>query len=341
MKLYMEYSANIYGLYLKYISADDIYVYSIDEAFFDVTQYLRFYNKNAKELAQMLIDEVYQKTGIPATAGVGTNLYLAKVALDITAKHNQSHIAYLDEELYQKTLWNHTQLTDFWQIGKGIEKRLHKHGLMTMQDVAMCPQDILYKEFGVNARFLIQHAWGKEPATLQQIKSYQPRHRSISNGQVLFGDYDFHDGLLVLKEMVEDNALELVEQRLVTNHISLHVRYVDASLPSTGGSRTMGVVTNSCRLLVKEFIELFQSTTFRNQLIRKISIAFGDVKDERYEAYDLFTDYEDIQKERQLQQAIVHIKNQYGKDAVLKAMNILDKATARKRHQLIGGHNAQ
>lgn len=241
MKLYMEYSANIYGLYLKYISADDIYVYSIDEAFFDVTQYLRFYNKNAKELAQMLIDEVYQKTGIPATAGVGTNLYLAKVALDITAKHNQSHIAYLDEELYQKTLWNHTQLTDFWQIGKGIEKRLHKHGLMTMQDVAMCPQDILYKEFGVNARFLIQHAWGKEPATLQQIKSYQPRHRSISNGQVLFGDYDFHDGLLVLKEMVEDNALELVEQRLVTNHISLHVRYVDASLPSTGGSRTMGV----------------------------------------------------------------------------------------------------
>ena len=205
----------------------------------------------------------------------------------------------------------------------------------------MCPQDILYKEFGVNARFLIQHAWGKEPATLQQIKSYQPRHRSISNGQVLFGDYDFHDGLLVLKEMVEDNALELVEQRLVTNHISLHVRYVDASLPSTGGSRTMGVVTNSCRLLVKEFIELFQSTTFRNQLIRKISIAFGDVKDERYEAYDLFTDYEDIQKERQLQQAIVHIKNQYGKDAVLKAMNMLDKATARKRHQLIGGHNAQ
>lgn len=341
MKLYMDYSANIYELYLKYMSQDDIYVYSIDEVFFDVTQYLRFYQMGAKAIAQMIIDDVYQTTGIPATVGVGTNLYLAKVALDITAKHNESHMAYLDEKLYQQTLWHHTALTDFWQVGRGIEKRLHQLGLMTMKDVAMCPQDILYKEFGVNARFLIQHAWGQEPATIPQIKSYKPKHRSISNGQVLFGDYGFQDGLLVLKEMVEDNTLELVEQRLVTNHISLHIRYVDASLPSTGGSRKISVVTNSCRLLMKEFVELYQSTTFRDQLIRKISIGLGNVKDERYEAYDLFTDYEDIQKERQLQQAIVDIKNKYGKDAVLKAMSTQEKSTAKQRHQLIGGHNAQ
>lgn len=341
MKLYMDYSANIYELYLKYMSQDDIYVYSIDEAFFDVTQYLRFYQMDAKAIAQMIIDDVYQTTGIPATVGVGTNLYLAKVALDITAKHNESHMAYLDEKLYQQTLWHHTPLTDFWQVGRGIEKRLHQLGLMTMKDVAMCSQDILYKEFGVNARFLIQHAWGQEPATIPQIKSYKPKHRSISNGQVLFGDYGFQDGLLVLKEMVEDNTLELVEQRLVTNHISLHIRYVDASLPSTGGSRKISVVTNSCRLLMKEFVELYQSTTFRDQLIRKISIGLGNVKDERYEAYDLFTDYEDIQKERQLQRAIVDIKNKYGKDAVLKAMSTQEKSTAKQRHQLIGGHNAQ
>lgn len=341
MKLYMEYSANIYELYLKYISQDDIYVYSIDEAFFDVTQYLRFYQMDAKAIAQMIIDDVYQTTGIPATAGIGTNLYLAKVALDISAKHNQSHIAYLDEKGYQETLWNHTSLTDFWQIGQGIAKRLNKLGLRTMKDVALCPQDILYKEFGVNARFLIHHAWGQDPATIQQIKSYKPKHRSISNGQVLFGDYGFQDALLVLKEMVEDKVLELVEQKLVTNHISLHIRYVDISLPSTGGSRKIPVVTNSYRLLVKEFIELFQSTTFRDQLIRKISIGFGNIQDERYEAYDLFTDYEEIQKERQLQQAIVDIKNKYGKDAVLKVMNTFEKATAKQRHKLIGGHNAQ
>lgn len=341
MKLYMEYSANIYELYLKYISQDDIYVYSIDEAFFDVTQYLRFYQMDAKAIAQMIIDDVYQTTGIPATAGIGTNLYLAKVALDISAKHNQSHIAYLDEKKYQETLWNHTPLTDFWQIGQGIAKRLNKLGLRTMKDVALCSQDILYKEFGVNARFLIHHAWGQDPATMQQIKSYKPKHRSISNGQVLFGDYGFQDALLVLKEMVEDKVLELVEQKLVTNHISLHIRYVDISLPSTGGSRKIPVVTNSYRLLVKEFIELFQSTTFRDQLIRKISIGFGNVQDERYEAYDLFTDYEEIQKERQLQQAIVDIKNKYGKDAVLKVMNTFEKATAKQRHKLIGGHNAQ
>lgn len=341
MKLYMEYSANIYGLYLKYLSQEDIYVYSIDEAFLDVTEYLNFYHKNAQEIAQMIIDDVYRTTGIPATCGIGTNLYLAKVALDITAKHVKSHMAYLDEQIYQKTLWEHTPLTDFWQVGRGIAKRLYKLGIVNMKGIAHCPEDILYKEFGVNARFLIRHAWGKEPVTIQQIKNYQPQHRSISNGQVLFGEYRDQDALLVLKEMVEDNVLTLVEQGLVTNHISLHIRYVDASLPSTGGSRKISVVTNSYRLLVKEFIDLFESTTFKSQKIRKISIGFGQVIDERYEAYDLFTDYEEVLKERQLQQSIIQIKNKYGKNAVLKAMNVLDKATAKQRHQLIGGHNAE
>lgn len=188
MKLYMEYSANIYGLYLKYLSQEDIYVYSIDEAFLDVTEYLNFYHKNAQEIAQMIIDDVYRTTGIPATCGIGTNLYLAKVALDITAKHVKSHMAYLDEQIYQKTLWEHTPLTDFWQVGRGIAKRLYKLGIVNMKGIAHCPEDILYKEFGVNARFLIRHAWGKEPVTIQQIKNYQPQHRSISNGQVLFGE---------------------------------------------------------------------------------------------------------------------------------------------------------
>lgn len=341
MKLYMQYSADIYEIYLKYVSSQDIYVYSIDEAFLDLTPYLNFYHMEIKQLAQMIIDDVYHTTGIPATVGIGTNLYLAKVALDITAKHVESHIGYLDETLYYQKLWHHVPLTDFWQIGKGIAKRLEKYDITTMEGIAHCQEDVLYKEFGVNARILIDHAWGQETLTLAEIKNYQPRHRSFSQGQILFGNYQYQDALLILKEMVGDSVLLLVERHLVTNHISLHVHYRNRHIKATGGSRKIFQTTNSYELLIQAFIQLFQSTTLLNQEIRKISIGFGRVVDEKYEAYDLFTDYTAIQKERQLQHALIDIQNKYGKDSVFKGLNLLEKSTARKRHRLIGGHNAQ
>ena len=212
MKKYIEYSANIYGIYLKYFSKEDIHVYSIDEAFIDATHYLKMYNMNAIELAKTIVKNIYDEYKITAAAGIGTNLYLAKIALDITAKHSAGNIGYLNEEKYIKELWKHKPLTDFWQVGKGIEKRLNKMGLYTMQDVANCEQKRLYKEFGINAELLIDHAWGKESCKMEDIKKYTPKNNSISNSQVLFKDYNFEKARLLVKEMVELGSLRLVEK---------------------------------------------------------------------------------------------------------------------------------
>lgn len=341
MKLYMEYAANIYEIYLKYVCDDDIHVYSIDEAFLDISTYFKLYRKTPLQMARMIIDDIFETTGITATAGIGSNLYLSKVALDISAKHNPSNIGILNEHLYKQTLWHHQPITDFWHVGRGIAKRLAKYQIFDMAGVAFCDEKILYQEFGVNAKYLIDHAWGKEPTTIAQIKKYQPENNSISHSQVLFEDYSYEDALLAMKEMVELKVLDLVEQHLVTRHIALYVGYSNKKIKATGGSLKIGVCTNSYRILLSEFITLYKRTTHLNCPIRRLGISFGGVIDEKYEAYDLFTDYQEIEKERKLQEALINIKGRYGKNAVFKGMDLLEKATTLKRNKLIGGHNGE
>lgn len=341
MNLYMEYSANIYAIYLKYVSKDDIHVYSIDECFIDITPYMKLYQKSAREFAQMLLDDVYKTTGITATVGIGTNLYLCKIALDIMAKHEPDCIALLTEKKYQHLLWHHQPLTDFWHIGHGISNHLERLGIHDMYDLAHYNQDILYKEFGINAEYMIDHAWGREPMTIADIKAYQPSSNSISNSQVLFEDYDYDDAMLVLKEMVELNVLKLVDQHLVTDYISLYVGYSKNVIRGTGGQRKITTRTNSLKVLMKEFIDLFKERTNKNYPIRQIGISFCDVLDEYYETYDLFSNIDDLEEEKRLQEAIIDIKKHYGKNAILKGMNKLEKATTEKRNTLIGGHNAK
>lgn len=338
MKLYMEYSANIYGIYLKYFSKDDIYVYSIDEAFFDITPYLNYYKKSALEIAKMILDDVYKTTGITATCGIGTNLYLAKIAMDIIAKHNDSNIGYLNEELYIEKLWNHKPITDFWQIGNGIARRLLKYGVDDMEGLANMSEELLYKEFGINARFLISHAWGKESVTIQQIKDYQPQHNSLSNSQIFFKDYNYQDALLVLKEMVEINVLQLSEKHLSTDKIHLYIGYSKNVIKGTGGSRKISVRTNVYSILLEEFVKLYKQTTNKNYPIRQIGISFGNVVNEKFEYYDLFTDQQEIEKEKRLQNALNEIKYKYGKNSVFKCMNLMENATQLQRNKLIGGH---
>lgn len=341
MKLYMQYAANIYEIYLKYVCDDDIHVYSIDEAFLDISTYFKLYRKTPLQMARMIIDDIFETTGITATAGIGSNLYLSKVALDISAKHNPSNIGILNEHLYKQTLWHHQPITDFWHVGRGIAKRLAKYQIFDMVGVAFCDEKILYQEFGVNAKYLIDHAWGKEPTTIAQIKKYQPENNSISHSQVLFEDYSYEDALLAMKEMVELKVLDLVEQHLVTRHIALYVGYSNKKIKATGGSLKIGVCTNSYRILLSEFITLYKRTTHLNCPIRRLGISFGGVIDEKYEAYDLFTDYQEIEKERKLQEALINIKGRYGKNAVFKGMDLLEKATTLKRNKLIGGHNGE
>lgn len=341
MSLYMDYAIKIHQIYLQYISSDDIHVYSIDESFFDITSYLSLYQMSPKDIALMLMKAIYDETGITATCGIGTNLYLAKVALDITAKHSADHIGFLDEERYRLSLWHHQPLTDFWMIGKGTARRLKTMGITTMSQIAHAPEKQLTKMFGINARYLILHAWGQEPVEIADIKTYQPKSNSISNSQILFEDYSCQDAYLVMKEMVESNILRLTAQHLVTNHISLYIGYSKNIIKSSRGSHKIGITTNSYRLLLQEFKLLYQKIVNPAYPIRQIAISFGNVKDEVYEQYDLFTDMEAVEKDKKLQMAIVEIKNKYGKNAILKGMNYLEKATARKRNTLIGGHNAK
>ena len=342
MNKYMAYSAEIYSIYLKYISKDDIHVYSIDEVFIDITDYMKLYQMTSTQIAKMLIDDVYNTLGITATVGIGTNMYLAKIAMDIIAKHVDSHMASLNEEMYKKYLWNYTPLTDFWQIGPGIARRLAlKFNVYDMQGLAHVNEKRLYKEFGVTAQYLIDHAWGKEPTTIADIKAYQPKSNSISNSQVLFEDYTYEEALLVLKEMVELNVIDLVSKHLVTNHVSMYIGYSKDEVSPTGGSKKIGVRTNSLQILNENFIDIFTKTTHKDYLIRRIGISFNDVMDEVYEYYDLFTDLDQIQDERNLNIAISQIKGNYGKNAVVKGMNLLDKATTIKRNTLVGGHNAE
>lgn len=340
MKKYIEYSANIYEIYLKYFSKEDIHVYSIDEAFMDASKYLKLYKSTPIELAKKIIKDIFKSYGITATAGIGTNMYLAKIALDITAKHNPNNIGYLDEEKYKKELWHHKPLTDFWQIGKGIERRLNKMRIFDMYDIANADPKKIYKEFGINAEYLIDHSFGKESCTIADIKSYKPKCNSISNSQVLFEDYSFIKARLVLKEMVELGSLRLVENNLMTDTIGLYIGYSKDVIRATGGTKKLTNYTNIYSELLKSFLDVYDKTTNKNFAIRRIGINLANVTEKENIQLNLFIAQEKVNKERKLELAMCNIKNKMGKNTIIRGMNLEEGATAMARNKLIGGHRS-
>lgn len=339
MRKYIEVSAQIYGIYLQFMSPDDIHVYSIDEVFIDATPYLKTYNCKATDFAKMLMNAVMAKTGICATAGIGTNLYLAKIAMDIVAKHVPEHIGILTEELYRKLLWNHQPLTDFWGFGHGKTARLAKYGVYDMQGITMLPEALLYKEFGVNAEFIIDHAWGRESCTMADIHNYRGKSRSLSNSQILFSDYDVDGARIVMKEMVENLVLELVEENLYAKGISLYIRYSKDCIPATGGAMKLTQATCSIKKIQEAFGKLFIDKVRIGYGIRQIGISLTNLTYEPDMQLSFFDDPEDEEKEKQMEVAMVDIRTRFGKNALLKGFNLFDKATGIKRNTMVEGHN--
>lgn len=341
MALYMEYSARIYSVYLKYISKEDIHVYSVDEVFIDVTDYLTMYQMSAKELGIMIMDDIVETTGITATCGIGTNMYLAKIALDITAKHVEDHIGYLTEELFCETLWDHRPLTDFWRIGPGTAKRLASIGIFTMRQIAMADEDMLYIMFGVDAELLIDHAWGVEPTLISDIKTYSPTSNSITSGQVLDRDYAHEEGKLIVKEMTDLLCLDLVARECVTESVTLHIGYSNAlKIAPAHGSTRLPFPTSSARIIVEAVEKLYDKIKDENFPMRRAFVYFNKIVPEGYEQYNMFVDPEDLKKEHNMQKAIIDIKNKYGKNAILKGMNLEEGAKTIERNAQIGGHRS-
>lgn len=342
MKKYIEYAAKVYAVYLKFISKDDIYVYSIDEAFLDVTHYLKLYNKNALELAKMIIADILKETGLQSSCGIGTNLYLAKIALDITAKHSDDFIGYLDKELYRKTLWDHRPLTDFWRIGPGTQKKLESKHIFTMGDIAnYYNKDAFYSWFGKDAELLIDHALGEEPTTIPDIKAYKQKTRSLTSGQVLSRDYGFEEGRIIVKEMMDLLCLDLVEENLMTSSITLHVNYSNEYRKTAAhGTASTAVPTNSDAILVPAISTLYERIVEREFPIRKVNITCNNVVD--YEEFGQLTFFDgaDSKKAHRVQEAVVEIKKKYGKNALLKGINLQDGATTIERNRQIGGHKS-
>ena len=390
MAYYMEYSSSIYSIYLKYIAPEDIIVYSIDEVFMDVTDYLFTYKLTAHELAMKIILDVLHTTGITATAGIGTNLFLAKVAMDIVAKHipadkNGVRIAELDEMSFRRKLWTHQPLTDFWRVGRGYSKKLEAHGMFTMGDVARMSvhnEDLLYQLFGKNAELLIDHAWGWEPCTVEAVKAYRPSNNSLGSGQVLHCPYTSENARLVLREMAELLSLDLVRKKLVTNQIVLTIGFDIENLTDparrqlyTGpvvkdhygrmipkhahGTERLETYTSSTKKIINVATTLFDKIVDANLLIRRINIVAGHVlpedeapnRSDDCEQLDMFTDYaavqaqrqkeeDELNRERKVQEALLTIKKRFGKNAILKGMNLQEGATAKDRNEQIGGHKA-
>lgn len=356
MKKYMQYSAKIYSVYLQYVSAEDMHVYSIDECFIDVTNYLKLYGVTARQFAYKLRNAVLEQTGITATCGIGTNLFLAKVALDIDAKHSSDGVGYIDRLEYRRKIWRHRPITDVWNVGRGIAARLAKYGIYDMRGVACCDENILYKEFGANAEFLIDHAHGVEPCTIADIRAYKRKSRSLSTGQVLFSDYSYDDVLTVVKEMADFLSQELAEKGLVTNGVYLSVGYskTEPSVPgakpsrrggglygeSVGGSKKLcGGYTRSYEVLKAAFIEVFSAITDKNKKIRRLNLGTGDLQSSERESYDLFTDAKKRKKENEAIDTVVKIKQKFGKTAIFRGVDLKPEATALERSKLIGGHN--
>lgn len=341
MQLYIDYAAEIYGIYLKYISKDDIYVYSIDEAFMDVTEYLKLYQMSARQLGQRIIDDIYNTLHIQATCGIGTNLYLTKIALDISAKHSPDFIGELTEDQYQKTLWNHTPLTDFWRVGPGTARRLAAYGIYTMGQLAHTDEDFLYRLFGIDAELLIDHAWGREPVTMADIKAYKPQTNCLSSGQVLPCDYNFQDGCLIVKEMMDLMCLDLVEKNLVTHSVTLHIGYSNSyNAAPAHGTTNLNEDTNADMLLVPAVEALYKRIVNPAYAIRRVSLTCNNVVPEEVHQYNFFSDSELLDKNRKLQKAVIDIKHKFGKNAILKGMNLEENATTRERNNQIGGHRS-
>ena len=341
MKKYRDYSIYINSIYLEYVNEEDWFAYSIDECFIDATPYLNYYKKTPKEFAKMLIDAVYKKTGLTAAAGIGTNMYLAKIALDITAKHSQDNIGYLDENLYKKQLWHHTPLTDFWQIGKGIEKRLFNLHLKDMFDIAKCEESLLYKEFGINAEILIDHSKGIEPCTIKDVKEYKPKSNSISNTHVLDKDYSFEDARNILIEMVDNLILDLVSKKKFASTVSLYIGYTKDKIPPMKFSVKLEQATSSYTIILNKILSEYDFRVNQFILIRRIGIFFGNLKDKLIEQLDLFSIHEISEKDLRIEIAMNEIKNKYGKNSILRGLSFTENATQVKRNKLLGGHNAE
>ena len=339
MKKYIEYAANIYGLYLKYMSKDDIHVYSIDECILDVTDYLKMYKIRAKDFAQKLMKEIYDNFHIPSSAGIGTNMYLAKIALDITAKHAPDRIGWLDENKYIKTLWNHKPLSDFWQISTGTIDRLAKYGIHDMEGIAKFNEDYLYKEFGVNAELLIDHAWGREPCLMSDIKSYKTKSKSISSSQILPCNYEYKDAKIVMREMVQNGCYDLARQHYSTNLIHLFVGYEDDKSIAKGTTR-MNVTTNLYAIIGEYTDKLLDKIVDKQKPIRKIGYDFAELVSDEREQYDFFIDYNKVAKEKKLVDSVLNLQDRYGKNSILKGIDLNEKATQIERNKSIGGHKS-
>lgn len=390
MAKYIEVSTDIYNVYLKYVSADDIHVYSIDEVFMDVTAYLATYRMSAHELAMVMIRDVLRRTGITATAGIGTNLYLAKVAMDIVAKKMPAdsdgvRIAELDEMSYRQKLWNHHPITDFWRVGRGIAEKLSRYGIDTMGKVARCSvekEDLLYRLFGVNAELLIDHAWGWEPCTIDLVKAYRPETNSMSSGQVLMEPYTFEKARNVVMEMADSVSLELVSKRLVADQLVLTVSYDRENLTRpeiaaqyhgeivtdhygrpvpkhAHGTANLGAHSSSSKKIIEAVVSLYDRIVDRHLLIRRLNISTNHVvyeelpglapsrQEKKPEQLDLFADYDGLvaeearrKKERRMQEAVINIKQRFGKNAILRGTSYAEGATAKQRNNQIGGHKA-
>lgn len=341
MKLYIAYSADIYGIYLKYVAKEDIHVYSIDEAFLDVTNYLSLYQMTAKELARTIMGDIFTQTKITATAGIGTNLYLAKIALDITAKHVDDHIGELDEEAYCRTLWKHKPLTDFWRVGAGTAKRLLSVGLLTMGDIAHADEDMLYRLFGIDAELLIDHAWGRETTTMADIKAYRPESSSISSGQVLSRDYDFEECRLAVKEMTDALCLDMAEKNLVTDSVTLMIGYSNGlSLKPAHGTASLPASANTYRAIIPHVMEVYERVVNPHIPIRRLGLSANNVTEEVYKQYNFLVDEMETEKDRRLQKAALEIKKKYGKNALVRGMDLQDAGTTIERNRQIGGHKS-
>lgn len=369
MALYIEYSANIYEIYLKYFSADDIHVYSIDEVFIEATNYLSLYKCDAETLTKKVVSDIYTTTRITATAGIAPNIFLSKVAMDIVAKHIQAdknglRIAFLDEIEFRKTLWTHKPLTDFWRIGNGISARLEKNGMFTLGDVARrsltkAGEDSLFKIFGIDAEMLIDHAWGVEPCTLKNIKSYKSHSTSYGTGQVLHCPYDYEKARLVLKEMIELLVLDLVDKKTASSSFTLMVGYeafdsveddttrkistdyYGRKIPKpANGTANLGGPSSSTKIITEAVLALYDRIVDKKLQIRRLNICANNIIYQEEEVPDLFTDVENLKKERRIQETILNIQKKYGKNAMLKGMDFEEGATTIDRNSQIGGHKA-
>lgn len=341
MQLYMNYSSRINNIYYRFVSPEDVHVYSVDEVFIDLTDYLKMYNLTAKELCVEMMQAVYEETGITATCGIGTNMYLAKIALDITAKHVSDHIGILTENKYRRTLWKHKPITDFWRIGPGTADRLARAGIYTMEDVAMANEKTLYKMFGVDAELLIDHAWGKETATMKDIKKYRSRSTSLSSGQVLPRDYKYDEGRLIVKEMADNLSLDLVEKGLLATGMVVYLSFSkECGYGSAKGSIPFEIPTSSSRELIEYAGELYNRIMYPDALIRRVNIGLPNLVEEDKRQCNLFISPEEFKKEKSLQEAMISIKKRYGKNAVLKGMNLEEGGKTIERNQQIGGHRS-